>query len=105
MVSFVFSVFVTSFPQNGDSQNVNIGTRLLKTTVDSTSNIIRFRGSSFIRYDLTVLTSEMLVPTEKETLALEFITQEKDGLLWIFKGTNGQKMHLVLKVAKFSNSR
>ncbi|XP_053386148.1 uncharacterized protein LOC123539409 isoform X3 [Mercenaria mercenaria] len=92
-------VFVTSFPQNGNTQLVNIGTRLLKTTVNTTSSIIRFLGNSYIRYDLNVLTAEMLVPTDKESMSMQFITQayDQEGLMWIFKGNNGQKMHIVFK--------
>ena len=40
----------------------------------------------------------MSTPYEKETFTLDFTTTVREGLIWVSKATNGQKMHLVLKV-------
>lgn len=64
------------------------------------SKIIRFLGNSFIRYDFGVLTAEMLSPSNKESLALQFVTDDEEGLIWLFEGPGKDKIHLSVKDGK-----
>ncbi|XP_052237025.1 neurexin-1a-like isoform X2 [Dreissena polymorpha] len=88
-------VFITTTPQTGNGQQFNADTRL--TSLTSTSKIIRFYGKSYVQYDFDKLIDEILTPADHETFSMEFITQTADGLIGIWKGTVGRKMHFSLK--------
>ena len=90
---FLVTVVVTRLPITNSQQ-----LRPVLPGASQTSKIIRFLGNSFIRYDFGVLTAEMLSPSNKESLSMQFITQDEDGLIWLFEGSGNDKLHLSVKV-------
>ena len=96
MVPFLASVVVTRLPITNSQQ-----LRPVLPGSSRDSKIIRFLGNSFIRYDFGVLTAEMLSPSNKESLALQFVTDDEEGLIWLFEGPGKDKIHLSVKVRKY----
>lgn len=88
---FLFSV-VTTAPRPGVTQDSVVGSRT------GVSKVIRFNGDSFIRYGFRNLLAEMVAPAAKESVSLQFITSNPDGLFWIWNDSRGYKMHIGLQV-------
>lgn len=97
---FLLLVFITSAPLGGNTQNVNTQTNLFITDLVSNaqnSKIVRFYGNSYIRYDFTPLTRDMLQATRNESLTFQFITQDTEGLLMAFN-TGGPGKNIVIGI-------